>query len=253
MILERALPVFDQQQALHQCFGSERILQQMAAYLLDHADRLLDEIAAAVQIRSTSSLRSTAHQLKGTVLHLAAPRAALALKGLEQLPWSDEMTDAAAAVEEAARQVQRLKIAVSPWRNLPLSSPDSQITKARFVEGFCPPTDSSFPETEKWGNCFRLLEHSSADCFSVRLPSNSQSLSAQEKVRGTSATWPSQSGSPGPASSFGSFRASRLRVCSSRRGPAGHSGRPTNFLSRTGQCLVPSLNIFTNCEREFRS
>ena len=114
MILDRALPVFDQQQALRHCFGSERILQQMAAYLLDHADRLLEEINVAVQIGSPSALRSTAHQLKGTVLHLGAPRAVLALKRLEQLPWSDEMADAAAAVEEAARQVQRLKTAVIP-------------------------------------------------------------------------------------------------------------------------------------------
>ena len=31
----------------------------------------------------------------------------------------------------------------------------------------------SFPETEKWGNCFLLFAHFSAVCFSVRLTSNS--------------------------------------------------------------------------------
>ena len=41
----------------------------------------------------------------------------------------------------------------------------------------------SFPETEKWakkkrGNCLLLWEHSSAVCFSVRLPSSSLFLSA---------------------------------------------------------------------------
>jgi CheY-like chemotaxis protein/HPt (histidine-containing phosphotransfer) domain-containing protein len=113
-VLERTLPVFDRQQALHQCFGSEKILQQMAAYLLEHADRQLNEIVTAVRLGSRDALRASAHQLKGTVLHLGSPRTVLALKRLEQLPWADDMADAAAAVEEAARQVQRLKKAIHP-------------------------------------------------------------------------------------------------------------------------------------------
>lgn len=114
ILLERDLLVFDREQALHHCFGSELILRQMAAYLLDHADRELEEIRVAVRLPCRDALRTAAHRLKGTVLHLGAPRAALALKRLEQLPWSDDMADAAAAVDEAARQVQRLKHAVQP-------------------------------------------------------------------------------------------------------------------------------------------
>ena len=51
--------------------------------------------------------------------------------------------------------------------------------------------------------------------------------------------WPHQSGSPGRGEFFASFRASRSRVCSSRRGPAGHSGNSTRLLVERRQRDFP--------------
>ena len=113
-VLDRAFPVFDQQQALRHCFGSERILQQMAAYLLDHADRLLEEINVAVQIGSPSALRSTAHwQLKGTVLHLAL-RSATRVEDLNNCPGRTKWPTPRRLWKKPPGQVQRLKTAVIP-------------------------------------------------------------------------------------------------------------------------------------------
>lgn len=107
---------FNLDAAVRTCFDQYSMFQDMVSCLFDQADPLLDRMRIAAAQRQSEELADAAHQLTGTVVYLAAPRAADAARRVERIGQSGELSGATQAIDELERQLVSLKLAVANHR-----------------------------------------------------------------------------------------------------------------------------------------
>jgi HPt (histidine-containing phosphotransfer) domain-containing protein len=108
--------VYDRDDAVRRCFGKEEMFRGMAGFLFEEEGPLLAQMRAALTAGQAEELAKAAHRLKGTVGYLAAATAMDAVSRVERLGHAGELADAAAAIEQLEREIQRLKQALEPYR-----------------------------------------------------------------------------------------------------------------------------------------
>jgi PAS domain S-box-containing protein len=108
--------VFDLDKAVELCFGKYELFQDMVGYLLDESDAMLDQMRAELGRQNAEAMGHAAHQLKGTVVFLAAPKAIDAAQNIERMGLTGKLRGAAEAIDLLQRQIQILKNAVASHR-----------------------------------------------------------------------------------------------------------------------------------------
>ena len=101
-------PVFDFEEALEKCIGQSDLLQELMDCFFADADHILHDLAEAARNADASGLANTAHKLKSTVVYLGAEPLLRAVRRLEQIGRSGCLDDAAEALRDLQRQVDRL-------------------------------------------------------------------------------------------------------------------------------------------------
>jgi PAS domain S-box-containing protein len=107
---------FDRDEAVRLCFGRYSLFQEMVALFLDEVDDLLVRLHAAGEPPDLDTLAQVSHRLKNTVVYLGAPAATAALERLDAARRSDDLPTIPTAVEQLARELERVKGAVAPYR-----------------------------------------------------------------------------------------------------------------------------------------
>ena len=107
---------FDLEEGIRRCFGKYEIFQKMVECLFDEADSLVTQIRAAVAGKDGACICQSAHRLRNTLLYLGAAPAGAATKRVESLGPSGEPTYGAAAADDLAAEIARLKTALAPHR-----------------------------------------------------------------------------------------------------------------------------------------
>lgn len=115
-VLARDPNVFDLDEALNQCGGIHKLLQEMVGCFFDEADPLMEKMRTAVSAGNTTGLSNTAHRLKGTMLYLGAQSAAAATQCVEEIGRSGDLTKATVAIDVLAIHIARLKEALAAHR-----------------------------------------------------------------------------------------------------------------------------------------
>ena len=86
---QAATPVFDRQLMIERLDGDESLLTEIIAVYLEERSALLDHVRRAIGGADTSEIAKAAHCIRGTLLNVAAPRAAAVATSLEQAARDD--------------------------------------------------------------------------------------------------------------------------------------------------------------------
>jgi PAS domain S-box-containing protein len=108
--------VFNFADALKQCYGKFDMFQDMAEYLFNEADPLLDQVRAALDNADAKELGKAAHKLTGTVIYLGAPNALDAARNVERICRLGDLSGAAEAIQRLEMQIELLKTALAQHR-----------------------------------------------------------------------------------------------------------------------------------------
>ena len=106
-------PVFDHQAALDRMDGDEGVLSEVIGLFLADAPRQVDKIRQAIEQGDARSLRSAAHALKGAAGCLGGVSAAAAALQLEEMGSRADLSQAAEALADVEREIQRLSDVIS--------------------------------------------------------------------------------------------------------------------------------------------
>jgi hypothetical protein len=93
----------------------------MVACCLDEADALVAVMRSAIAEHDAGAghrIASAALRLKSTVVYLAAPQALEAIRAVEAIGASGDLSRATAAVDELERQLACLTKALEPYRGI---------------------------------------------------------------------------------------------------------------------------------------
>ncbi len=110
---ECAIPAFDPDAALKQCFGKPETLREMMNFLPAEATELLSQIAEFFDRKDFSGIGKAAHRLKGTVVYLAAQPATKAVLRVEEAAKTGNLTETGRAITEMKHQIELLKEALA--------------------------------------------------------------------------------------------------------------------------------------------
>jgi DNA-binding NarL/FixJ family response regulator len=111
-----AAETFDLDRALVILGGHYDLFQEMTGYFFRDAPKLMDDLQAGLRNGDARMVAQVAHRLKGTVLYLAAQRAADSAARLEEIGLSRDLTSAAEVVEHFQQEIARLSEALAPHR-----------------------------------------------------------------------------------------------------------------------------------------
>jgi len=106
----------DWETALHHTAGDRALMRTMIDVFLAESPKMLDEARAAIAARDAARLRRAGHSLKGSCGYFAAQQACSAALALETLGQNGSLDIADSAVEELAREIQRLKPVLAEFR-----------------------------------------------------------------------------------------------------------------------------------------
>jgi len=113
-----AAAVFDLEAAVRTCYGEDDLFREMVGSLCDDAEPWLKRMRSALARGDCTEIAHAAHQLRGTVVYLAAPHAADATGRLEQIAKSGDLDRAAFAIEQVEHEIGRLMQALAPYRRI---------------------------------------------------------------------------------------------------------------------------------------
>lgn len=116
---QAAATVFSYDDALKHCLGNPELLQDIIEFLFEEASPLLEEAREGLRRADAEKVGRAAHRLKGTVIHLGAPAAKEALRRVEEMGFSRDLSDAEAALDDAQAQIDLLEQAVASHRRKP--------------------------------------------------------------------------------------------------------------------------------------
>jgi HPt (histidine-containing phosphotransfer) domain-containing protein len=102
-------PMIDRAAVLDRVGDDEELLCEIASIFLAEYPCLVDEIRTAVGSRDAKRLERAAHSLKGAVSNFGAQAATDAAYRLERMGRTQEMAQAAEALDELLLQFQRLR------------------------------------------------------------------------------------------------------------------------------------------------
>jgi PAS domain S-box-containing protein len=109
--------IFDPELALQQCLSKRDLLQDMIAIFFKDADKFLPQMRAALTKGELSEVGRLAHQLKGTLGHIAAEQARAAAERAEHfLLHTGEQAEAEEAVTTLERECAVLKPALAAYQ-----------------------------------------------------------------------------------------------------------------------------------------
>ena len=108
--------VFNLDEAVSKCFGKHDLFQEMAGCLFCEADSLVEQMRAALGNGTGTELANTAHRLKGTVAYLGAAPALAAIRCVEDIGRSGDLSAAPAVIDKLAMELDRLKSALDGHR-----------------------------------------------------------------------------------------------------------------------------------------
>ena len=103
---------FDENALLEQVDGDVEFLEETIALLDEDSPALLEKIRAAATSRDAAALVTPAHALKGMLGNFCAEPAESAARKLETMAREVRLADVEAAVENVARETERLKAAL---------------------------------------------------------------------------------------------------------------------------------------------
>jgi PAS domain S-box-containing protein len=110
-------PVFDHQEAVRRCYGSEEMFQKIVACYFEEADAAVTQLFGALENQDAETLGRVAHRLKNTLVYLGAAPATAAAEQLEVLGRSGKLNQASAAYERLRNELERLRAALVSYRN----------------------------------------------------------------------------------------------------------------------------------------
>ncbi|MCH5372505.1 MAG: response regulator, partial [Planctomycetes bacterium] len=108
--------VFNREEAVRKCYGSEEMLQKMVSCFFEEADVAVAELLTALENHDVESLCRVTHRLKNTVVYLGAGSAESAVKRLEDGGRSGDLVRASSALEQLTAELERLKGALIAYR-----------------------------------------------------------------------------------------------------------------------------------------
>jgi HPt (histidine-containing phosphotransfer) domain-containing protein len=107
----------DWEAALHHTAGDRTLMRTMIDVFLAESPKMLDEVRAAIAARDAARLRRAGHSLKGSCGYFAAQRACCAALAIETLGQNGSLDKADSAVEELARELQRLNPVLAEFQS----------------------------------------------------------------------------------------------------------------------------------------
>jgi CheY-like chemotaxis protein len=105
-------PVLDRDGAIARLGGNAQLLPEFAGLLVGQCDKLLPQIADAVQTGDAKKLRHAAHTLKSAVAFFGAPQAKEAAQRLEEMGDAGELEGSAPVLAKLKAEVDRLLAAL---------------------------------------------------------------------------------------------------------------------------------------------
>ena len=108
--------VFSYDDALKGCLNNPELLRDIIEFLFEEAGPLLEEAREGLKGSDAEKMGRAVHRLKGTVIHMGAPAAKAALRRVEHLGFSNDLTDAEAALRDAEAQIDLLEQALAEYR-----------------------------------------------------------------------------------------------------------------------------------------
>jgi HPt (histidine-containing phosphotransfer) domain-containing protein len=110
--------VFDLDVAVKRCMGKYELFQEIAGYLFNEADPLLEQMRSAAADGNADALFRAAHRLKNTVNYTGSGPALETLSEIERMGHHEELDGASEAIETLGQQLGDLKAALVPHRKL---------------------------------------------------------------------------------------------------------------------------------------
>ena len=98
----------DTTKILERIGGDRELLKELAGLFVGDCPRMLSDIRDAVRDGNAEALHKAAHALKGSVSNFAAEAAVQAAFRLEMMGRNRDMTDAAQALKELEREIERV-------------------------------------------------------------------------------------------------------------------------------------------------
>jgi len=100
---------FDREEMLERLGGDTELLTDVLVVFLEECPRMMQEIRAAVDQGDPTSVRRTAHSIKGALLNISAAPAAAEADQLEQLGADERLAETAVVLDQLQSEIDRLE------------------------------------------------------------------------------------------------------------------------------------------------